>query len=182
MKKIRVLLLLALSIPLIVTSALPAHAHTSLELSNPSDGQSIEFMPAELSASFDEALIEIEGEVVNTLELESADGAKYVLSSATIAGSTVSATAGDGEYPAGDYLLTYRVVSADGHPVTGEIKFSTQSSTTIASTPAKPVTTAYVAETEESSSQNIIYIVAGLLLALAITFVMKRRMGNGSRN
>jgi hypothetical protein len=105
-----------------------------------------------------------------------------VLSSATIAGSTVSASAGDGEYPAGDYLLKYRVVSADGHPVTGEIKFSTQSSTTIASTPAEPVTTAYVAETEESSSQNIIYIVAGLLLALAITFVMKRRMGNGSRN
>ena len=175
-------MLFVLLFPLFVTSASPANAHTSLELSTPSDGQSIEFMPAELSARFDEDLIEIEGEIVNTLELESADGTKYVLSSATIAGSTVSANAGDGEYPAGDYLLKYRVVSADGHPVTGEIKFSTQSSTTIASTPAEPVTTAYVAETEESSSQNIIYIVAGLLLALAITFVMKRRMGNGSRN
>jgi methionine-rich copper-binding protein CopC len=182
MKKMRVLLLLALSIPLIATSALPANAHTSLELSTPSDGQSIEFMPTQLSASFDEDLIEIQGEVVNTLELESADGAKYVLSSATIAGPTVSANTGDGEYPAGDYLLKYRVVSADGHPVTGEIKFSTQSLTTIGSAPAEPVTTAYVAETEESSSQNIIYIVAGLLLALAIALGMKRRMGNGSRN
>ena len=182
MKKIRVLLLVALSIPLIVTSALPANAHTSLELSNPSDGQSIEFMPAEFSASFDEDLIEIEGEVVNTLELESADGAKYVLSSATIAGSTVSASAGDGEYPAGDYLLKYRVVSADGHPVTGEIKFSTQSLTNIGSLPAEPVATAYVAETEESSSHNIFYIVAGLLLALALALVLKKRMGNGSRN
>jgi methionine-rich copper-binding protein CopC len=86
-------MLLVLSIPLITTSVIPANAHTSLELSNPSDGQSIEFMPVEFSASFDEDLIEIEGEVVNTLELESADGAKYVLSSATIAGSTVSANA-----------------------------------------------------------------------------------------
>ena len=182
MKKLRVLMLLVLSIPLITTSALPAHAHTSLEFSTPSDSQSIEFLPNELSASFDEDLIEIEGEVVNTLELQSADGTKYVLSSATIAGPTVSATVGAGEYPAGDYLLKYRVVSADGHPVTGEIRFSTQSLTTIGSAPAEPVTTAYVAETEESSSQNIIYIVAGLLLALAIALVMKRRMGNGSRN
>ena len=175
MKKIRVLLLLALSIPLITTSALPAHAHTSLELSTPSDNQSIEFLPNELSASFDEDLIEIEGEVVNTLELQSAEGAKYVLSSATIAGPTVLATVEDGEYPAGDYLLKYRVVSADVHPVTGEIRFSTQFLTTIGSAPAEPVTTAYVDKSEESSSQNIIYIVAGLLLALALALVMKKR-------
>jgi methionine-rich copper-binding protein CopC len=182
MKKIRALLLLVLSIPLITTSALPAHAHTSLEFSTPSDSQSIEFLPNELSASFDEDLIEIEGEVVNTLELQSAERTKYVLSSATIAGPTVSATVEDGEYPAGDYLLKFRVVSADGHPVTGEIRFSTQSLTTIGSAPAEPVTTAYVDKSEESSSQNIIYIVAGLLLALAIALVIKRRMGNGSHN
>ena len=175
-------MLIALSIPLIAISASPANAHTSLELSTPSDNQSIEFMPAELSASFDEDLIEIEGEVVNTLELESADGTKYVLSAATIAGPTVSASAGDGEYPAGDYLLKYRVVSADGHPVTGEIRFSTQSLTTIGSVPAEPVATAYVAETEESSPRNFIYIASGLLLALASALVIRKRMGNGPRN
>jgi len=176
-------LLLALSIPLIATSALPAYAHTSLELSTPSDGQSIEFMPAEFSASFDEDLVEIEGEVVNTLELESADGAKYVLSSATIAGPTVSATVEDGEYPAGNYLLKYRVVSADGHPVTGEIKFSTQSLTNIGSLPAEADATPYLAKTEDSSPESALYIAVGLiLLALASALVIKKRMGNGSRN
>jgi len=175
-------LLLALSIPLIVTSALPANAHTSLELSNPSDGQSIEFMPVEFSASFDEDLIEIEGEVVNTLELQSAEGTKYVLSSATIAGSTVLASAGDGEYPAGDYLLKYRVVSADGHPVTGEIKFSTQSLTTIGSVTAGAEATPYLAKTEDSSPEGAIYIAVGFLLALASALVIMKRMGNGSRN
>jgi methionine-rich copper-binding protein CopC len=164
-----------LSFPVIAISAIPANAHTSLELSTPSDGQSIEFIPAELSASFDEELIEIEGEIVNTLELESADGTKYVLSSATIAGSTVSANTRDGEYPAGDYLLKYRVVSADGHPVTGEIRFSTQSLTTIGSSPAEPVTTAYVAEPEESSPRNFIYMAAGILLALTSALVIKKR-------
>ena len=175
-------MLFVLLFPLFVTSASPANAHTSLELSTPSDGQSIEFMPAELSARFDEDLIEIEGEIVNTLELESADGTKYVLSSATIAGSTVSANAGDGEYPAGDYLLKYRVVSADGHPVTGEIKFSTQSLTTIGSVPAEAEATPYLAKTEDSSPESALYIAVGLLLAIASALVIKKRMGNGSRN
>ena len=175
-------MLLALSIPLIVTSALPAHAHTSLELSTPSDSQSIEFLPNKLSASFDEDLVEIEGEVVNTLELESADGKKYVLSSASIAGPTVSARAGDGEYPAGDYVLKYRVVSADGHPVTGEIKFSTQSLTTIGSMPAGAEATPYLAKTKDSSPESALYIAVGLLLALVSALVIKKRMGNGSRN
>ena len=175
-------MLLALLFPLIATSALPANAHTALELSTPSDGQSIEFMPAEFSASFDEDLIEIEGEVVNTLELESANGAKYVLSAATIAGPTISASAGDGEYPVGDYLLKYRVVSADGHPVTGEIKFSTQSLTTIGSVAAEAEATPYLAKTEDSSPESALYIAVGLLLALASALVVKKRMGNGSRN
>ena len=132
-------------------------------------------MPAELSAAFNEDLISIEGEVVNTLELQSADGTNYVLSSATVAGPVVSAKVGDGDYLAGEYLLKYRVVSADGHPVTGEIRFSTQSLTTIGSETAEPVATAYVAATEESSSRNAIYIAAGLLLVLTIALVLKKK-------
>jgi methionine-rich copper-binding protein CopC len=178
----RALLLLALSVPLINTSAIPAHAHTALEFSVPSDNQLIDFMPNKLSASFEEDLIEIDGESVNTMELRSSNGTNYVLSSPTIAGPVISARVEDGEYPAADYLLNYRVVSADGHPIIGEISFSIQSSTTIGSAPGEPVTTAYVDESEESTSQTFIYILAGLLLALVISVVMKKRLGNGSRN
>jgi methionine-rich copper-binding protein CopC len=171
-------LLLALTIPLINTSASPAHAHTALELSTPANNQSIEFIPTELSATFDEDLIEIEGEVVNTLELQGSDGAIYALSAATIAGPVVSAKVGDGEYPAGDYLLKYRVVSVDGHPVTGEITFSTQSATTIGSTPAEPVTTAYTPEPVESSSNILPYLLGGLVLLLGIFIGVKRKRGS----
>jgi methionine-rich copper-binding protein CopC len=158
-----------LSFPVIAISAIPANAHTSLELSTPSDGQSIEFIPAELSASFDEELIEIEGEMVNTLELESADGTKYVLSSATIAGSTVSANTRDGEYPAGDYLLKYRVVSADGHPISGEIAFSTQSPTTIESDIGVEVV--YQEEEQDRYFSNIgFFVVAAIFLSLSLYF------------
>ena len=102
-----------------------AQAHSDLISSDPVAGASLEQIPESFSLTFNEELISIEGEVVNTLELQSADGANYLLSAATIAGPVVSAKVGDGDYPAGNYLLKFRVVSADGHPVTGEISFST---------------------------------------------------------
>jgi copper resistance protein C len=178
MKSKRVRVLLALSIALVSSFLPPAHAHTALELSTPSNNQSIEFMPAELSATFDEDLIEIEGEAVNTLELQSADGKIYALSSATIAGPVVLAKVGDGEYPAGKYLLKYRVVSVDGHPVTGEISFSTQSATTIGSTPAEPVTTAFIPEPVDSSSSRWPYLLGGAILLVGILFGVKRKRGS----
>ena len=170
-------MLLALTIPLAHVSTSPALAHTSLELSTPSNNQSIEFMPTELSATFDEDLIEIEGEVVNTLELQSSDGTNYLLSASTIAGPVVSAKVEDGEYPAGSYLLKYRVVSADGHPVTGEISFSTQSATTIGAMPSEPVTTSYIPEPDDSSTNILFFIVGGLVLLVGILFGIMRKRG-----
>ena len=180
MKPIRILLLLVLTLPLVNVSNSPANAHTSLELSTPLNNQSMQFMPTELSATFDEDLIEIEGEVVNTLELQNADGVNYELSPATIAGPVVSAKVGDGEYPAGDYLLKYRVVSADGHPVTGEISFSTQSATTIGSIAAEPATTAYIPKPVDSSSNAWLYLLGGAILLVGILFGVKRKRDRGS--
>lgn len=167
--------MLALTVPLINVSASLAHAHTSLELSTPSNNQSIEFMPTELSATFDEDLIEIEGEVVNTLELQSVDGADYVLSAATIAGPIVSAKVGDGDYPAGSYLLKFRVVSADGHPITGEIGFSTQSATTIESESIAPVTKSEIPESASSINNVGFFIVAVIFLSLSLYFGVRFR-------
>ena len=181
MKPIRILLLLLCSVTLFASQSVAAQAHTALELSTPSNNQSIEFMPTELSATFDEDLIEIEGEVVNTLELQNADGVNYELSPATIAGHVVSAKVGDGEYPAGNYLLKYRVVSADGHPVTGEISFLIQSVTIIGSTPSEPVTTSYIPEPVESSTNRLFFILSGLMLLVGILFGIKGKRGSWRR-
>lgn len=132
-------------------------------------------MPTELSATFDEDLIEIEGEVVNTLELQSADGTNYPLSAATIAGPIVSAKVGDGDYPAGSYLLKFRVVSADGHPVTGEIGFSTQSATTIESESIAPVTKSEIPESASSTNNVGFFIVAVIFLSLSLYFGVRFR-------
>jgi LPXTG-motif cell wall-anchored protein len=85
---------------------------------------------------------------------------------------------GDGEYPAGDYLLKFRVVSADGHPVSGEISFSTQSATTIGAMPSEPITTSYVPEPDDSSTNTLFFIVGGLMLLVGILFGIKRKRGS----
>jgi copper resistance protein C len=163
--------------------ALPsANGHSALESSIPSIDQVLEGFPSEMSLTFNEELISIEGESVNTLTLQGTDGANYGLLTPAVVGAVLSAKASSEEYPAGDYLLKYRVVSADGHPISGEISFSTQTLTTIGSAPVDAEATPYVAKMEDSSPENSLYIVVGLLLALASALLVKKRMGNGSRN
>lgn len=175
MKPIRILLLLLFSVTLFSSQSVAAQAHSALETSTPAQGQMVETLPSEVSLTFNEELISIEGESINTLTLKGADGTSYELLPPTIVGAVLSARVAGGDYPAGDYLLSYRAVSADGHPITGEIRFSTQSLTTIGSVPAEPEATAYVAETKDSSSQNMIYVAAGFLLVLAIALVLRKK-------
>ena len=151
--------------------ALPAaSAHSALESSNPTNGQALEAFPSEMSLAFNEELISIEGESVNTLTLQGTDGASYGLLAPTVVGAVLSAKTGSAEYPAGSYLLSYRVVSADGHPITGEITFSTQSSTTIESEPITPVTTSDTPEPASSSSSVGFFILAAIFLSLFLYF------------
>ena len=167
---------------LLISSSNGANAHSGLISSNPSQGEVLDQLPQALTLTFNEELIVIDGETVNSLQLIVEGSAEKTELDVNIVGSDINGLLPSGTYPPGVYEITYRVVSADGHPITGEISFSTQSSTTISSTPAEPVATAYVGESEESTSQTLIYILAGLLLVLVITFFMKKRLGNGAGN
>lgn len=152
-----------------------ASAHSALVLSNPTNDQVLEAFPSEMSLTFNEELISIEGEYVNTLNLEGADGASYDLLTPTVVGAALSAKASPAEYPAGRYLLSYRVVSADGHPVTGEISFSTQSATTIESEPIAPLTTSETPEPASSTDNVGFFIVAAIFLSLSLYFGLRFR-------
>lgn len=150
--------------------ALPsASAHSELISSNPVAGANLERMPESFSVTFNEELISIEGESIHTLTLQGASGTSYEVLDPTVIGAVLSAELGAAEYPAEIYLLSYRAVSADGHPITGEITFSTQSPTTIESDPGVEVT--YQEEEQERFSSNIgFFIVAALFFILSIVF------------
>lgn len=159
-----------------------AFAHSSLISSNPAQGSVVDMIPTDFALTFNEELISIEGQSVNKLLLSDASGENYSLSETTIAGEVLSASVTDGQYPAGQYLLTYRAVSADGHPITGEIAFTVQSSTTIDSPMEEPVTTSITTEPEAAGA--LTYLLIGLILLLGIASRMwatrKARRGQGN--
>ena len=166
---------LLLSVLSVFPSAL---AHSDLISSDPVAGASLEEMPESFSLTFNEELISIDGESVNTLTLQGIDGNRYELLAPTVVGAILSAELSAAEYPAETYLLSYRAVSADGHPITGEITFSTQSPTTIDFEPIVPVTTSQMPEPVTSSSNTLIYSIGGLLLVVGILFGIKRKRGS----
>ena len=105
-----------------VVMAPTASAHADLQVSTPEDGESLEIAPEEIRLTFSEELFEelveisildAAGDLYSTIEVEQTPppGTDVIFPWPTKA-------------PPGEYSIAYRVVSADGHPVTGTISFS----------------------------------------------------------
>ena len=105
-----------------VVVAPTASAHADLQVSAPEDGESLEIAPEEIRLTFSEELFEelveisildAAGDLYSTIEVEQTPppGTDVIFPWPTQA-------------PPGEYSIAYRVVSADGHPVTGTISFS----------------------------------------------------------
>jgi copper transport protein len=97
-----------------------AAAHANLVATNPGDGSSVATSPVEVDATFSESIsIDLGGlSVRDTDGTRVDDGASRV----DATGRTV-ATRLRPDLPDGTYVATYRVLSADGHPVSGSFLF-----------------------------------------------------------
>ncbi len=96
-----------------------ASAHADLVSSSPAAGAVLTQAPAEVTLTFTDRLI-VDGVQVSIV---AADGSVVTSDPPRVTDSVVTLpwpdTAGPGEYQVG-----YRVVSADGHPVTGDLTFA----------------------------------------------------------
>ena len=101
-----------------------ALAHAGVVGTSPVQAQVLTSMPGEISITFSEELLTIEGEEVNTISLSAFDGPPVELGEIKISGTTLSATLLPGEYGSGVYEVFYRIVSADGHKVSDSFTFS----------------------------------------------------------
>jgi methionine-rich copper-binding protein CopC len=114
--------------------AAPAFAHTRLQSSDPADGTSLGAGPQRVSLTFNEPM----QTGFATVTVIGPDGRPYQSGEVAANGGTVSigvAPLG----PAGRYEIGYRVVSEDGHPVTGSVAFTlTAPGPAAASTAAAP--------------------------------------------
>jgi copper transport protein len=97
-----------------------AAAHANLVTTSPVDGTSVAMSPSEVTATFSEAIsIDLGG-----LSIRNTDGIRVDNSKSVVEpdGRTLRTGVGS-ELAPGTYVATYRVLSADGHPVSGSFLF-----------------------------------------------------------
>lgn len=100
--------------------ASPAFAHNSLTASNPADEAVLDAGPGEIVLTFDQPVQE--GEGLNSVAVTGPDGEQWQGGAATVDSNVVTAPVRE-LGPSGTYTVGYRIVSADGHPVSGELTF-----------------------------------------------------------
>lgn len=111
----------ALALGSLVVIPLPTHA--AVVDSTVDDGGTLRGAVEMLSVSMNEEILQVPGvETANSLTLQDAEGNYYGDGCTSISGRTASMDSALGE--AGDYILSYTVISADNHPVSGQISFA----------------------------------------------------------
>ncbi len=103
----------------------PASAHASLVGSDPGDGSSIAAAPRSITFTFNENI----GNPA-FVAVRAPDGAKVKVSDVSAIDAKVTAILAQTDQK-GRYTATYRVVSADGHPVEGTIHWTTTTGQTV---------------------------------------------------
>ncbi len=113
-----------------LAGAAPAFAHTRLVSSDPPDGASLDSVPQRVSLTFNEPM----QAGFATITVIGPNSTPYQSGEVTATGGTVAipvAPLG----PAGRYEIGYRVISEDGHPVTGSVGFQLTTPGPAAATP-----------------------------------------------
>ncbi|MHA3701709.1 copper resistance CopC/CopD family protein [Jatrophihabitans sp. YIM 134969] len=109
-----------------------AAAHATVTGSNPADGADVPTTPTTVSISFDEAVTLDPGFV----KVVDGNGGEVESGKATVSGDgrTVEAPLKSGLPRSAGYLVSFRVVSADGHPVSGTVAFTVAGGTPVSPT------------------------------------------------
>lgn len=114
--------LLGVAAALVLAAVLPstAHAHAVLETSIPASGEALAVSPSELVLDFDEQVsIDLGG-----VSLRFADGSPVTIGDPVLReGSPDVVAATLPPLAEGQYVVEFHVVSADGHPVSGNVVF-----------------------------------------------------------
>ena len=114
----RVALVGTLAVLFVLLFASPAAAHAELANINPANGAQLTRPPTEVKMTFTESVNLVGGGI----RLVDAAGATVPTSDPTVDGHTVTWPM-PADLPEGAYVVTWRVVSADGHPISGASSF-----------------------------------------------------------
>jgi methionine-rich copper-binding protein CopC len=179
----RRLLSVLLALGFVVAVPAAASAHDVLERTNPADGTSVDRLPGAVELTFSEEPV-----AIGTQVLVKGPSGNVESGSPSIDGRVVTQPL-DLDAPGGDYTVTYRVTSDDGHPVTGTFTFHAVvglDGSTATAGPSVHVKPAGAAEQEATASSPFVPVlltVVGTLVLLGIGgFVVLRGRRPGTRS
>ncbi|WP_308127933.1 copper resistance CopC/CopD family protein [Modestobacter italicus] len=110
--------LLGVGLAVDVLTARPAAAHATVTTTSPTDGARLDEVPAEVTISFNES-VSLGAGYARVLD---GAGERVDTGAAEVRDATVTVPLRD-DLPDAGYVVTYRVVSADSHPVSGAFSF-----------------------------------------------------------
>jgi methionine-rich copper-binding protein CopC len=166
-----------------IFSTTAAIAHSGVVSSNPAAGEVLTELPDEISVTFSEELLVLEGKAVNTLTLTAQDATQVPLTDISVEGNFLRASVPAGDFPAGLYEMNYRVISADGHEISDVIAFSLNTAISLDTSMASPASSASP-EVVKSESQPfalpvpIVLAIVLLIVAGGFYLLARRRRAN----
>lgn len=131
----RLLVAVLLAVLAVGGTAAPASAHATLVSTDPVDGAVLPEAPADVTFTFDESV----SLVADGLQVFDAAG-EPVAADASARDTVVTAGLPDG-LDDGSYVVTWRVVSSDGHPIAGSLTFHVGEPSPSVQPPQTPTTT-----------------------------------------
>jgi methionine-rich copper-binding protein CopC len=112
-----------ISILLILSGVQNANAHAQLSSSVPAKNQIVKVLPSLVWLEFDGDLLSFGDKQIHKITVTSSKRARVDIGGPIVGGARISTKLKVG-LPAGKYLVSYRVVSEDGHPVEGSYSFT----------------------------------------------------------
>lgn len=108
---------------LLVVNPDSASAHSQLVSSAPAKNSLISVDPGTVELTFNESLIVIKGQRTNRITVTDSKGKIWSVQKIQVNGNKARVALNSG-LKSGKYLVTYRVVSNDGHPIKGNFSFT----------------------------------------------------------
>lgn len=185
---------LLLGAGLTLAVATPAQAHDELVSSYPEAGSTITGSPAEITLSFSGELIA--GMQSGAVEVITPDGQNIATDAPSEDGTSITQHLTPNP-PAGMFTVRWKVVSSDGHPISGEYTYTVAPTDAVPSSPAATPSTApqtpaptatetsadngYGGETSGGGDTFAILAVLGGVVVLGATLVIVLMVGRERR-
>ncbi len=154
-----------------------ASAHVSLVSTSPGENSIVDHLPAQVVIEFNEPLIIIGAENPNFLTVTSQTGASATSGEIQVSGSTISIALNEAISEIGEFTVNYRVISGDGHKVSGSYDFTVSSEATGLSSPV-PIQAPGEGQNGGKSLPIYGFLGAFALLAIGIWWLYRARFAH----